>query len=68
MSDEPLIHTSKGNLPVASLTRVEGWDFDPSGITYWEEYRQGDEVIRRSAARYQLPPGQTLGIVQGEVG
>lgn len=54
--DTPLIYTSKGNVPIDTLTRKDGWDFDPNGITYWEEYHMADEIVKRSVARYQLPP------------
>lgn len=65
--DEPLIFTKKGNMPIADLIRTDGWDFDHSGITYWEEYHHEGELVKRSAARYQLPNGQSLGLIQGDV-
>jgi hypothetical protein len=64
--DEPLIHTIHGNMPVKDLTRVDGWDFDPSGITYWQEHKLGNEVVRRDVSRYQLQGSQTLG-TQGAI-
>jgi hypothetical protein len=65
---QPLIYTSKGNLPIDSLKRTDGWDFDPHGITYWEQYELDGEVVKRGAARYQLPQGTTLNVAQGALG
>lgn len=47
--DEPLIFTSKGNLPVASLKYTHKWDEDDVAITFIEEYRLDGEVVKRSA-------------------
>ena len=67
MDDMPLIHTTKGNLPVDALTWSDGWEFQANGVTYWSEYRLDGEVVRRDVARYQLPEGRSLGVVQGDI-
>lgn len=49
MSDQPLIHTSKGNLPVASLTYATKWDFGPTWVKFTEQYTDADgDVVRES--------------------
>lgn len=64
--DEPLIHTTKGNLPVKDLTRIDGWLFEHNGITYWQKHLHGEEVVREDAYRYQLHGNQSLSI-QGAI-
>jgi hypothetical protein len=68
MQETPLIYTTKGNLPVADLERKDGWDFTASGISYWEEYYLGAEVVKRNVAVFQLPIGTKLQLTQGVVG
>lgn len=52
MHEEPLIYTSKGNLPVASLTYETAWEVLPSYIKFVERYRLGEEVVKESAHVY----------------
>ena len=47
--DEPLIYTSKGNLPVSSLSYTHKWVEDEVAITFIEEYRLDGEVVKRNA-------------------
>lgn len=49
MDDEPLIYTSKGNLPISSLTYKHEWFEDDVAITFAEEYRLDGELVKRSA-------------------
>lgn len=49
---EPLIYTSKGNLPIASLTYSTEWDVQPAYFKFTETYKLGDEVVRQSAHVY----------------
>jgi hypothetical protein len=65
MTEEPLVYTSKGNLPLASLKFSDSWEFDPGGITYVSQYALDGEVVQRSAARYQLPQGLNINVQQG---
>lgn len=49
LADEPLIWTSKGNLPVAALRRVILWEDEPGYVKLIERYYLGDEVVKESA-------------------
>lgn len=49
MSEEPLVHTTKGNLPVSSLRYKYEWIEDEVAITFAEEYWLGEELVRRNA-------------------
>lgn len=48
-TDIPLIYTSKGNLPVASLQYRHFWLEDDIAITFKEEYLLDGEVVRSNA-------------------
>lgn len=51
----PLIHTSRGNLPIASLTYETAWDIQKDYYKFVERYRAADgEVVRESAHVYSL--------------
>lgn len=49
---EPLIHTSRGNLPIASLQYETRWEDAPDYIKFVEVYRLDGEVVRESAHVY----------------
>ena len=68
MNEEPLIFTTKGNIPISGLQWQDGWEFSANGITYWSEYTLDSEVVRRDVARYQLPEGSQLSIEQSNIG
>ena len=52
---EPLIHTSKGNLPVASLRLDTAWEITNSYIKFVERYLdETGEVVRESAHVYSF--------------
>jgi len=65
MTDEPLIYTSKGNLPIASLKLEAHWDIQPSYVKLIERYLdETGEVVRESAHVYHF-----MGLNgQGEIG
>lgn len=46
--EEPLIYTSKGNLPIASLEYRHGWFESETDITFVEEYWLGEELVKRN--------------------
>lgn len=46
---EPLIYTSKGNLPIASLGYETRWVQTDDYIKFIETYRLDGEVVRESA-------------------
>lgn len=50
--DEPLIHTSHGNLPIASLQYATRWEDAPEYLKFVEVYRLDGEVVRESAHVY----------------
>lgn len=50
---EPLIYTSKGNLPISSLTYQTGWDITDTYIKFCERYLDEDgNVVKESAHVY----------------
>lgn len=46
--DEPLIYTTKGNLPIASLRYEHKREDVPGKIVLIEEYFLGDESVKRA--------------------
>ncbi len=65
MTEEPLIYTSKGNVPIASLKFEHKWEDTPDSMVYIEEYRdETGEVVKRSAAVY-LKRGMFAGGLAG---
>ena len=48
MEEEPLIYTTKGNLPVRDLAYRHEWIEDDVAITFVEEYRLNGELVKRS--------------------
>lgn len=51
-TDEPLIWTIKGNLPISSLKYRHSWTDTPDEVTFAEEYLLEDEVVKRSVHVY----------------
>lgn len=47
--NEPLIYTSRGNLPVASLQYRYQWLNTENDITFTEEYLLNGEVVKRNS-------------------
>jgi hypothetical protein len=50
-TDEPLIYTSHGNLPLAALDYTHHWLEDAVAITFVEEYRlkTTGELVKKNA-------------------
>lgn len=46
--DEPLIWTTKGNLPISSLQYRHQWTDTPAETTLVEEYLLGEEIVKRN--------------------
>lgn len=46
--DEPLIYTTKGNLPIASLEYSHAWDNQSDAIVFSETYKLNGEIVKRS--------------------
>mgnify|MGYP000049967041 FL=1 len=47
--DEPLIYTTKGNLPIASLEYSHKWEDLETCIKFSETYTLDGEVVKQSA-------------------
>lgn len=47
-TEQPLIFTSKGNLPIASLVYKNYREDTPGNVVFIEEYFLGDESVKRS--------------------
>lgn len=47
--DEPLIYTTKGNLPIASLEYSHKWEDEPGYLKFIETYTLDGEVVKQSA-------------------
>jgi hypothetical protein len=69
---EPIVWTSKGNIPASALVYETSWEFDVdhqtallSEIRFIEEYRAADgEVVKRSVHAYKNS-GASAATVQG---
>lgn len=59
MTDDPLIYTSKGNLPIASLEYRYAWDDAPGALKFSEIYTLNGEVVKQSAHVYIKQGAQT---------
>ena len=46
---QPLIFTTKGNLPLADLRQEVTWNVSDDKIIFTESYFLGDECVKRSA-------------------
>lgn len=46
--DEPLIWTTKGNVPIASLKYHHQWILSEDELVFVEEYFDGEEKVKRS--------------------
>ncbi len=45
---DPLIWTSKGNLPISVLDYSHAWDDRPDAVVFSETYKLGDEVVKHA--------------------
>lgn len=52
MTAEPLIYTSRGNLPITSLQYATRWEDAPDYIKFVECYLLDGEIVRESAHVY----------------
>ena len=46
---EPLIYTTRGNLPVSSLVYATRWEDAPEYVKFVETYSLDGEIVRESA-------------------
>ena len=61
---EPLIWTTKGNLPMKDLTCKRYWQDMPDVLMFVEEYWMGEEMVKRGAHGY-LKHGVPIGTEGG---
>ena len=60
MTDTPLIHTTRGTVPLDTLTYQTAWDVQPTHIQFVERYLDASgEVVKQSAHVYALPAAMT---------
>lgn len=64
---EPLVFTSRGNLPVASLAYSVRWEENDQGIEFHEEYRLDGELVRNNV-HIRLKKGLDSNIEQAVFG
>lgn len=62
--DEPLIYTTKGNLPEKDLEYSKSWEFLDDTIKFSETYKLNGEIVKQSAHVFVLR-GHELGALQG---
>ncbi len=60
-TESPMIHTSKGNLPIADLERRVTWTDDVDTITCCPELWLGDECVKREVHILQRKGFEALG-------
>lgn len=65
-SDQPLIWTTKGNLPVADLRHEVVWNLLPDQIQFIERYWLGDELVKESSHIRILEGAAGLGEAEGK--
>lgn len=66
MTEEPLIWTSKGNLPISCLQHDMRWEETDMYIKFVERYTLDGEVVKESA-HVKCKHGFTMGVYTGEV-
>lgn len=49
MTDEPLVWTTKGNVPASRLQYETAWEDTPAYVKLVERYRLDGEIVRESA-------------------
>ena len=64
---EPLIHTIRGNLPVASLKFAVSWRVEPDFIAMTETYTADDGVIVRQDAHVCALKGAAVESTSAEI-
>lgn len=64
--DEPLIYTSKGNLPERMLDFSWRWEATPTQITYIETHRLNGEIVKDKPAIILIQT-EALGIKPGKL-
>lgn len=69
MSEEPMIYTSKGNVPESSLKYEVTWDINEDYIAFKETWADSSgEVVKASAHVRGLKPFDSIGASQQQIG
>lgn len=64
VNEEPLIFTSKGNVPIASLTYEVAWEVNSDFIKFVERYRDATgEVVKEGAHVYDCRGVSATGLI-----
>ena len=66
MDVQPLIYTTRGNLPIEQLAYSHRWEDAPEYTKFTETYHLGDEVVRESVHVYAKRPLDT-GVLQAQL-
>ena len=64
--DEPLIYTSKGNLPITSLEYSHKWEDEETYIKFTETYTLDSEIVKQ-AVHVIMKTGQQSNIEQEQM-
>ena len=64
LQDEPLIWTTKGNVPESRLKLEPVWEVTPECIKFSEVYTLDGEIVKQSGHIY-LPKGESAPTAQG---
>ncbi len=62
-TQEPLIWTTKGNLPVSSLRYAPHWEESHEATVFVDEYFLGEESVKRSVHALSKQPLAAIGEV-----
>ena len=62
---EPLIFTSKGNIPMTGLRHDVEWRIDDERVVFVERYFLGDEVVKESTHVKLLKGASAIGDAAG---
>jgi hypothetical protein len=68
MSDEPLIYTSKGNVPIASLKYEYAWEDTDNYTKFKERYLDASGEVVKEGAHVFMKKGVTALMEAGGVG
>ena len=65
MDEEPIMWTSKGNLPLAVLQHETRWEKTDTYVKFVEVHRFGGEIVREAAHVLMLQPLTTMAETEG---
>lgn len=65
---EPLLYTTKGNIPLRLVELRTGWHVTPDTIAFREAYYLGEACVKESVHVYKPNPGEVAQTAAGQVG